>query len=491
MINKKEVNFLVLIFSIILMSSFVFSFSLPLTLVVSPTLHLNLDNNQLPKGVSNNGALINYSGLNNSAYFFNNTGYLVIQGESMNGFNQNNFSLETWIKIIGPSNNSYTNGSYIFSNNAAFILRQNNDNGLSYFICNESDSCWGEDSRTTQMLLKNKWYHIVIVHNYNNQTNLSNLRTYVNGKLTAEKNRNDKMRIMDNLIFVGQYFNGLIDEIKIYPVSLTNEEVNEAYNKYSGLFVVEYFSCLDSDDSNFTNKGYVNFTINNKSEKVYDSCFDSLTVFEKICNDNSLDTLVFSCPENSECKDGACITNETEIVIDVECTNGEDTCFEKKFSRCVGGKWSTPILAPGKCGYSVNEDPNIPPIEIDEINGKVLIISFIILILLIGGGLLIYFVFLRGKDTSLKSKETIIKTNNSAPIKPSNGSVFNAVMPNNSVLPNPIPMQRQMPPQQQPPRQMPPQQQPPRQMPPQQQPPRQMPPQQQKNNVLQRPYKKK
>ena len=77
----------------------------------------------------------------------------------------------------------------------------------------------------------NKWYHIAGTYQANN-----NIKIYVNGVLekttsigvTRGTNPNN-FSIGQSLIFPGRFFNGTIDEVKIYNRALSAEEIEAEY----------------------------------------------------------------------------------------------------------------------------------------------------------------------------------------------------------------------------------------------------------------------
>ncbi|GEM_PF-2447992 len=82
--------------------------------------------------------------------------------------------------------------------------------------------------------IANQWYHLAITYNSSAKT----LRIYVNGQLdnsgTGTSNPNlgtTNLYIGGNAPYRANYFNGIIDEVKIYSRALTADEI---YREYSG-----------------------------------------------------------------------------------------------------------------------------------------------------------------------------------------------------------------------------------------------------------------
>jgi len=138
-------------------------------------------------------------------------------------------------------------------------------NGSSYakimnmIVCGDKknlDFCWGLriDNSVAKFFIRagsyraatgptvsaNQWYHVVGVWDRNGGTN--NLRIYVNGSLAGAATVNADMDANTVYVTIGrlyyptvnQYFNGLIDDVRIYNRVLSGTEITALYNQGSG-----------------------------------------------------------------------------------------------------------------------------------------------------------------------------------------------------------------------------------------------------------------
>lgn len=86
------------------------------------------------------------------------------------------------------------------------------------------------DSKDGNELVKGFWWYVVMVHDGVND------QIYINGELVNSKPAPGKLNTTDNIFCMGsnpveggQYFNGGLDEVKIYNKALTAEEISKLY----------------------------------------------------------------------------------------------------------------------------------------------------------------------------------------------------------------------------------------------------------------------
>jgi len=136
---------------------------------------------------------------------------------SLDLMNMNEFSLSIWVKTPGTyllsRGGSGTNGSYlIYYSGNSFIFK-------------------GGASTDTNINIKayNNWQHIVLT--YNRVTNL--LNSYNNGVLTKEiiKDYTKGVNTSTSRFGTGDgyYFNGLIDDLRIYNAVLSSAQIKQNY----------------------------------------------------------------------------------------------------------------------------------------------------------------------------------------------------------------------------------------------------------------------
>ena len=103
--------------------------------------------------------------------------------------------------------------------------------GNYYFAFSYRDgSSWQNVYSTNTPIETGKWYHVVMT--FDSGTG----RVYINGKLDAEKTGLPSLVTNDYHLVIGaawnDYFNGIIDEVRIYNRALTPEEISDLYNNY-------------------------------------------------------------------------------------------------------------------------------------------------------------------------------------------------------------------------------------------------------------------
>jgi hypothetical protein len=144
-------------------------------------------------------------------------------------------SVSAWIKIAG------------FSGYPA-IVNKNYDS--SYYIQlgdNNGDVEFGIDypeiyTRVTNVLTTGAWYHIVGTYDANGGTN--NLKIYINGTVVNQTTatgtavgNSANLAIGANSWCTGDYFNGTIDDVRIYNRTLSAQEILAIYNNQTNKIV--------------------------------------------------------------------------------------------------------------------------------------------------------------------------------------------------------------------------------------------------------------
>jgi len=132
-------------------------------------------------------------------------------------------TVELWAKfdVATAGENSYIP---LISRGSAYLLRKDEEdtNGnLSFFIYDGTE--WEPRANSNLRPTVGVWYHVV--GTYNRQ----HLKIYVNGKLKGSVARTGAIHTEDLNTTMGygmqHYFNGLIDEVRIYNRALSAEEV--------------------------------------------------------------------------------------------------------------------------------------------------------------------------------------------------------------------------------------------------------------------------
>jgi len=128
---------------------------------------------------------------------------------------------------------------------------------------------------------------------------------------TSSGTYDNAIAIGSNLVYgYGDYFNGTIDEARIYNRALSASEVLELYN-------YEILNCIDtdvnltySDGKNYYLLGNTNVTRNGHLwSSNTDQCPTNTKVKEFFCSNGNFNSIDYDCPTDYSCQSGACIKN--------------------------------------------------------------------------------------------------------------------------------------------------------------------------------------
>ncbi|MDB4270017.1 thrombospondin type 3 repeat-containing protein [Flavobacteriaceae bacterium] len=166
--------------------------------------------------------------------FDGSTGYVEIPGDTSNDFGANDaFTFEAWIKISsGPSNNG--DKSHIFGRTWSefYLLNDNGNIKLQGRYRVEYDGNWPIVTSSSSLSL-DTWYHVAYSYSKVN----GNLSIHINGQLDGNTSSSSFITGGGNSIGLGAridnygtsvsgFFNGSIDEARIWNVQRTAEEIN-------------------------------------------------------------------------------------------------------------------------------------------------------------------------------------------------------------------------------------------------------------------------
>ena len=227
--------------------------------------------------------------------------YVVIPYSSNLNFTKfDQLTAETWVKF-NTTNPSYSFQTLMQKDWNMFRLLLGNDSRLDFNVWNTSgNNTWLSDNT---VLSANQWYHIVAV------LNTTHLKIYINGTETSSSDwvggpiyDNSQPLTLGRYSYVGDsyYLNGTLDEVKIYPRALTDEEVLCHYgNNCSAYGLWNETATLDP--------GYYYYTARASSGANYtsSSLLLPLNVSGSICKDlttaNSVYTLLNNVSSNGTC----------------------------------------------------------------------------------------------------------------------------------------------------------------------------------------------
>ena len=175
----------------------------------------------------------------NGAYNFDGNDYIEIPGNQNLYPGNHDYSISVWIKSsarpsqfmnIVYNQESWSNDAVVLSlspsGQVTWVFHDNNGGGMCRID-------------TTQTVTDGEWHHISAIRN--RSKNVS--QVYIDSILAGEaQDTNANVVIpLRNKLYIGKrgnikserYFNGVIDEVRIYNKALSNNDIQELYNKNS------------------------------------------------------------------------------------------------------------------------------------------------------------------------------------------------------------------------------------------------------------------
>ena len=132
-------------------------------------------------------------------------------------------TVELWAKVDGVAMGESLYAPMIRRNNTYLLRADKGTIGVNFNFFIYYGTGWEPGAYSISQFAFGVWYHVV--GTYDRQ----HVKIYVNGKLKGSSNRTDAMPSTENNVVVGfwssNYFQGLIDEVRIYNRALSAEEV--------------------------------------------------------------------------------------------------------------------------------------------------------------------------------------------------------------------------------------------------------------------------
>ena len=168
------------------------------------------------------------------AYLFNGDDEIDVS-DSANLDLTTELTIEAWIyptSLTDEYNEIVSKGTLTDAN---YVLNLNYDELYFSFANN---NIWNDHVTTNANLQTGRWYHVAAT--FNSQT--GNVSLYVNGNLTYTSYENDTMYSNDIPLRIGNsaygdYFDGYIDEIRIYRRVLSPEQISAIYQNKTNTIV--------------------------------------------------------------------------------------------------------------------------------------------------------------------------------------------------------------------------------------------------------------
>jgi hypothetical protein len=181
------------------------------------------------------GAVLSDEGKVGKSFSFTYNGSRVeLAGYTPNGqfYSLNNLSILVWIKLINV-NLSETYHIVGDGNAGTVSYRLNIKNGKVNYLMNDNNS-WLTILQSNSILSAGQWYHIALT--YNGGT----CKLYINGVLDNTGSIAMKFNTSANIMTIGSqrsgssayddYFDGYIDELKMYSSIISEAEIIDYYN---------------------------------------------------------------------------------------------------------------------------------------------------------------------------------------------------------------------------------------------------------------------
>jgi hypothetical protein len=182
---------------------------------------------------TNNNAVLTKDrfGNENAAYSFSGQSRrIIIPSDSTLNFS-NDFTIGFWMKTNATKNDLCVLHKAVYGIWTGYQFGVNWTNPgycsipghlTSYVACNAF-----EDACSNNAVNTGKW--VFVVSNYNNSLNQTKL--YINGQLQDDIGRRTGPVANDSDLIIGYYFDGIIDDIRMYDRTLNENEIQALYNE--------------------------------------------------------------------------------------------------------------------------------------------------------------------------------------------------------------------------------------------------------------------
>ena len=178
----------------------------------------------------NNGIIVEATikqGRHGAALWFDGVNDYVNCGNDVHLNPTGAITVETWIKLDAASEGKSSSIPIIRRNNS-YLLRKDEEASGGYFSFFIYDgTSWELGAYSNFQPTSGVWYHVV--GTYDRQ----HVKIYVNGKLRGSAARTEAIQSTGTNTVVGfwnnEYFQGFIDEVRIYNRALSAEEIKNLY----------------------------------------------------------------------------------------------------------------------------------------------------------------------------------------------------------------------------------------------------------------------
>ncbi len=163
-------------------------------------------------------------------YSFNGTSDYINFGNSTNLQWEGSLTYATWIKAISIASSAYflcdyqTRGAFLYTNV---------DGRVGMDGRGKIGSIYYQSGVSITSINDHLWHYVVGI--WDGTSGINNLKIYVDGKKENANNAPDEASTINSTDFIigkfssGYYFNGLMDDVKIYNAALSSSQIKQNY----------------------------------------------------------------------------------------------------------------------------------------------------------------------------------------------------------------------------------------------------------------------
>ncbi|RLE48332.1 hypothetical protein DRJ25_00205, partial [Candidatus Woesearchaeota archaeon] len=214
---------------------------------------------------TNSGSAYTDKGYIEGARSFDGTNDYVDLSPSQ-ALNSSNLTISAWLYVKNSSNPSIqgiiTDGGSGFPDTRLFIA----GNKVDFWVGNTTTRT---EIYSDNNIINNKWFHLVTTTEYVGGTTTTKM--YIDGKLQSHTGSLPSKTVLGrDTLYIGwlnsnRFFNGLIDNVRIYNTSLNASQVKELYSKEAGTYDSKSdnhgtaYNDVNRDSGIFENDGALKF----------------------------------------------------------------------------------------------------------------------------------------------------------------------------------------------------------------------------------------
>ncbi len=250
-------------------------------------------------------------------------------------------------RSLGSGGNEIT-GS-MMSKRDSYILSAEKDGSVKCYVYVNGQ--WQAASTSANSVQLNAWAHWVCTYDDSSLKLYQNAQLVVSTSVSGTLGTSGTLSIGRDPVLSNRWFDGLLDEARVYNRALSPTDVKDLYNLQRGGFSTGSAStgvtvtCTDSDydgsyplgqRGSYVKDYYVAGTVTNASGVFKDVCMNSVTLVERMCIYGGGNEY-YSCPNG--CENGACKSSgTTTTTVSSKKFNTANLCTDKDDDQQATGK---------------------------------------------------------------------------------------------------------------------------------------------------------